>query len=667
MQQPPGVNGVVSPRFTLAILGRLELSGPNGAVEMPGRKATCLLAYLACTAPQPQQREKLAALLWGSHFEAQARQNLRQALFHLRRTLGADAFILGEAEVSLAPGSLSCDAVQLQALVQQGSREAIAEAIDLYKGRLLADVAVAEEGWSVWLSAEQQRLEELALSTVIRFGESELASGRGEGALEAARRALAINNLREDAHRLGIKALASEGRTAEAQKLYRDLAKLLREELNTEPDRKTKALIEGLRDGTHRTGAIDDPVPAAFDGMAECAGKPCIAVLPFRNMSDAKQAGDYFADGIADEIIVALSRFHEVVVIARGSSFAFKGKELTHRKVAERLGASFVLDGTIRRSGSRIRISAELTHAASDALVWSERYDRPLADIFDLHDDISVSVAAAVAPAIRDAEIRHARGRRPANLSAYDCYLRALPFLWAGTRDDVARAIGLLRQSLTLDQMSGSTMAALAWGLIMAAPLGADSPPEARAEAQDLARRAVELDATDAFAHAVYGFTLLRRADENEQGRLHCEEATRLNPGSAFAWGTLGVIASMAGDYENAVECLDRALTLSPFDPMLHLWMTGLAASNFALGRHETGIVWARKSIQQNPANGMGHRLLAANLAVAGRVDEARTVTSRRDAVQRTTLREMRMSRYFRQAEVLCRYLSAQRMAGVAE
>ena len=665
MQIAAGSQGVAKSRPRLLLLGNHQLLGPTGAVERPGRKPICLLAYLACTAPGAHTREKLAALLWGSHGEAQARQNLRQAIFNLRRVLGASAFIVTETEVSLARGALACDAVQFQELVKSGAREAAMEAIALYKGRLLADIAVAEEGWSAWLAIQQQRLEDLALDTMIRFGTAELASGRGAAALEAADRALAINHFREDAHRLAIQALVFKGRNAEAQKRYQDLVKHLRDELDTEPDRKTTSLLDGLRDGTHL--ARDHPATGIPDGMADGARKPTIAVLPFLNLSDAEDAADYFADGITDEIIAALSRFHEFSVIARGSSFVFKGRGLTNREVAERLGASYVLNGTIRRSGDRVRISVELTHAGSNARIWSERYDRPLADLFDLEDDISVSVAAAVSPAIRGAEIQRVRSRRPANLSAHDYHLRALPHLWAGTREDVAQAIGLLRQSLSLDPTSGAVLAALAWGLVMAVPLGASAPPGVHAEAQRLARRAVELDPRDTFAHAVYGFILLGPADENEQGRLHAEEAIRLNPSSAFAWGTLGIIGSMAGNDAEAVRCLEHARALSPVDPMLHLWLTGLAASNFTLGRHEQGLACARESIRQNPGNGMGYRLLAANLAAAGRVEEARAVTSSRDAVQRTTLREIRAARYFKQAEVLERYVSAQRMAGVAE
>jgi len=203
-------------------------------------------------------------------------------------------------------------------------------------------------------------------------------------------------------------------------------------------------------------------------------------------------------------------------------------------------------------------------------------------------------------------------------------------------------------------------------GLIL--PLGANaSAAETTIEALGLSRRAVALDGTDAFAQAVYGYTLFGPAGEIDQGRVHSKEAVRLNPSSAFAWGTLGMTGSMGGDYRNAIRCLERSLALSPYHNMLHLWMTGLASSCFALGRHEEGIVWARKSVQHDPRNGTRHRMLAANLAAAGRLEEARDVTRKRDLVQKTTIRELRAMRYFKQDEVLERYLSAQRMVGVAE
>jgi DNA-binding SARP family transcriptional activator len=237
---------VPRPKYELTLLGRFELSGPDGPVELPNKKLAGLLAYLACTVPAPQPREKLATLLWGSHFDTQARQNLRQALFRLRQALGQDLLIGDGEDILLAPGVIDCDATKFQALIRQGNQASLATAVDLYKERLLSDVNIAEEGWAYWLSGERQRLEELALDALVRFGEIESTAGHSNKALEAAHRALAINNLREDAHRLIIQALAATGRKAEALKHYRDLVALLKRELNTQPDAATELLVADL-------------------------------------------------------------------------------------------------------------------------------------------------------------------------------------------------------------------------------------------------------------------------------------------------------------------------------------------------------------------------------------------------------------------------------------
>jgi DNA-binding SARP family transcriptional activator/CheY-like chemotaxis protein len=235
------------PRYKLSLLAGFALSGPEGPVDLSSKKLAGLLAYLALTGPAPQPRDKLVGLLWGSHFEVQARQNLRQALFRLRRTLGQDAIVGDADEISLAPGVIECDATRLEALAQEGSRASLAKAVDLYKGRLLADVSIPEEDWADWVAGEQQRLEGLALDAMVRFGEIELPAGSADKALDAASRALAINNLREDAHRLMMKALAAAGRRAEALKHYQKLVALFDRELNAEPDAATKSLVAELR------------------------------------------------------------------------------------------------------------------------------------------------------------------------------------------------------------------------------------------------------------------------------------------------------------------------------------------------------------------------------------------------------------------------------------
>jgi class 3 adenylate cyclase/DNA-binding SARP family transcriptional activator len=277
------MDGAPSPRFGLSLLGGFELTGPDGVVDLPSKKLAGLLAYLACTAPQPQSREKLSALLWGSHFDAQAKQNLRQALYRLRNVLGQDALESDGDVVSLNTGAVLCDVGRFEALVREGSRDALRAAVDLYGGRLIDDVAVSEEGWSEWLTAERERLLELALGAMVGLGEQELAAGRAEHALKAGQRAIALNTMREDAHRIIVRALAAGGRKAEAFKHYQGLVALLKRELNTEPDAATQSLLAELR---------STQPPSRSPAVGEIArptlpqpGRPSIAVVPFADIS----------------------------------------------------------------------------------------------------------------------------------------------------------------------------------------------------------------------------------------------------------------------------------------------------------------------------------------------------------------------------------------------
>ena len=239
-------DGAPSSTYGLALLGRFELTGPDGAINLASGKLAGLLAYLACTAPRPQSREKLSTLLWGSHFDAQAKQNLRQGLARLRRVLGPDALQSDGEAVWLNVAAVECDVSRFEALIREGSCNALSAAADLYRGPLVDDVAVREESWAEWLAAERERLSELALGALVQLGEQELAAGRAEHALKAARRAVALNNMREDAHRLIVQALVGAGRKAEALKHYQDLSALLKRELNTEPDAATRSLVAEL-------------------------------------------------------------------------------------------------------------------------------------------------------------------------------------------------------------------------------------------------------------------------------------------------------------------------------------------------------------------------------------------------------------------------------------
>jgi class 3 adenylate cyclase/DNA-binding SARP family transcriptional activator/sugar phosphate isomerase/epimerase len=300
------IDGVPSPRFGLSLLGGFELTGPGGVVDLPSKKLAGLLAYLACTAPRPQSREKLSALLWGSHFDAQAKQNLRQALSRLRKVLGEDALESDGEVVSLNAAVVLCDVSRFEILVREGSRDALSAAADLYRGRLIDDVTVSEEGWNEWLTGERERLLDLALGAIMGLGEQELAAGRAGHALKAGQRAIALNNIREDAHRLIVQALAATGRKAEALKHYQDLVALLKHELNTEPDAATRSLAAEVR--ATEPPSRSSPVKIAEPVLPQL-DRPSIVALPVGDMRrdhEIQSAENPALDGDAAVSSVAL-------------------------------------------------------------------------------------------------------------------------------------------------------------------------------------------------------------------------------------------------------------------------------------------------------------------------------------------------------------------------
>jgi DNA-binding SARP family transcriptional activator len=306
---------VPKPALQLALLGPFELSGPDGTIELTSKKLAALLAFLACTAPQAHSRDKLMTLLWGSRFEAQARQNLRQALTRLRRILGEDALVTAGEAVSLRRHAIACDVTSFEALLADGSREALGRAIGFYRGSLLADLSIPEEAWTEWLGVQRQRLEGLALDAMVKLAEHELQAGNHEQALRAANLATEVSGLREDAHRLVMRALAAGGRKADAIKHYERLVALLKRELDVEPDATTLSLAARLRKPQAtktrpEAGSGTEPEASAVpDGgmmTLKLPDRPSIAVLPFANMSgDPEQ--EYFADGMVDDILMACS------------------------------------------------------------------------------------------------------------------------------------------------------------------------------------------------------------------------------------------------------------------------------------------------------------------------------------------------------------------------
>jgi adenylate cyclase len=372
----------------------------------------------------------------------------------------------------------------------------------------------------------------------------------------------------------------------------------------------------------HR-GVADDPtqMPLAL------SDRPSLAVMPFTNMSgDPEQ--EYFVDGIVEDIITGLSRIRWLHVIARNSTFTYKSRAVDLKQVGRELDVRYVLEGSLRKAGSRVRVTAQLIAAASGTHVWAERYDRALDDIFELQDEITLSVVGAIEPSLRQAEIERAKRKRPDSLDAYDLYLRALPHSRTAMPGDADKALALLRQALALQPDYPAAHAAAAWCHEVRYMRGGLQEAD-KAAALEHARTAIEAGADDAETLAVAGFAIGLVAHDYETAMNAIERALQINATSVEALRLGAVILGHAGRGERAVEYAQRAIRLSPLDPSIVHSYNALGIAHCPAGNWEGVASACGKAIQVNPRFSLPLVLQAAALSFLGRWDEARAAARR--------------------------------------
>ena len=397
------------------------------------------------------------------------------------------------------------------------------------------------------------------------------------------------------------------------------------------------------------------------------ADKPSIAVLPFTNLSaDPEQA--YFADGIAEDIITALSRFHWFSVIARNASFIYRGAAVDLRQVADELGVHFVLEGSVRKVGERVRITAQLIEAPSGRQVWADRFDRDLHDIFAVQDEITESIAGAAAPSFVTAEARRIERKAPESFDAWDFTIRGNWHLWRLDKDNLSEARRNFEAAIDLDPGNSMALAGLAlacsWQVVWGWAENADA---ARDLADESAQRAVAADEHDAWAHAVLSTVQVHRRRLDAAARA-ARRALELNPNLAFAELALGAALAWSGEYDATMEHTRKARQLSPRDPA-HAWFTlmGICAA-FVVGRYEEQVEMAQKMTEAAPDHPAGWRLLAAGYGLLGRQAEAQAaVKGLLRVVPHFTIELARTSTTGIQEKDLERLLDGLRKAGVPE
>jgi TolB-like protein len=396
--------------------------------------------------------------------------------------------------------------------------------------------------------------------------------------------------------------------------------------------------------------------------------KPSIAVLPFQNMSgDPEQ--EYFADGVVEEIITALSRFRNLFVIARNSSFTYKGRAVDVKQVGRELGVRYVLEGSVRKAGSRVRITGQLIDTATGAHLWADRVDGALEDIFDLQDRVTANVVGAIAPKLEQAEIERVRRKPTDSLDAYDFHLRGMASLYQWSREPSEAALRLFYRAIELDPdfALGYGMAARCQLWRRANGWWTDQIEES-AETVRFARRAVELGKDDADALAAGAFALAVVARDLDAGASYIDRALAINPNLATAWHFSSWIRLTLGEPELALEHEQRAMRLSPVDPLMGQMQVVIAVAHFCAGRFGEASSWAERAVRDLPTWRLGLAIAAASNALAGRLEAARAAASRLRQMD-PTLRISRVNDLypFRRPDDVARWAEGLRQAGLQD
>jgi adenylate cyclase len=353
--------------------------------------------------------------------------------------------------------------------------------------------------------------------------------------------------------------------------------------------------------------------------------KPSIVVLPFDNMS-AEAGQDYLADGIVEAITAALSCIRSFFVIARSSAFTYKGRATNARDIGKELGVAYLLEGSVQKAGNRLRIIVQLIETEGGAHVWSSRFDGAIDDFFDLEDRITEQVAGALQPSIRIAEIERSRRKRPQDLGSYDYTMRAMPHVWALEKEESAKAIELLERALAIDPEYPLALSLAGWCHAQRSVYNwADDIALSQAMARSLAERAAEMSGDDPVILAVLGavHTFVRN---HGTARVLLERAVTLDPNAAWAWSRLGWLENYADQPQKAIGNFERALRLSPIDPMNFNNYVGIGSAHEVAQEYDEAAAFYRRALEERPNAGWIYRNLASVLSGAGRVEQARQV-----------------------------------------
>ncbi len=623
---------VTAPLMKIGLFGRFAVTTGDGKpVKIAGKKHQALLAYLAVSVGKAQPRERLAELLWGNRFDDLARQSLRQAISKLRKDLGdtEEKLLLSDGDdITLNNDAVSVDVEKFEKLAMTASSEALEEAVTLYGGAFLDGFNIKEKGFEDWISAQRARYEDRAGDVLSEHCLHQEAAGQISEAIATAKKIVRLDPLCGQANRRLMHLFASNDQRSLALKQYKLCADILLKELGVEPDTRTKQLYEKIRSGeallsatsTDTFGPKVDP-----NSAPPIPDTPSIAVLPFANPSSDPE-DEYFADGLAEDLITALSNVRSFFVIDRSSSFTFKGRSVGVKNIGRRLGVRYVLEGSVRKAKDKVRVSAQLVEAASGNHVWADRMDGELHDIFDLQDKIVANVVGALEPRLLRVEVERIHQKRPENFDAYDLTLCGLAHMNRLSPEDTTAALDYFRRATDVDPNYARAYCCASWCYRRQVQLnGMILSEKDKVEALGLARAALQADSTDPYVLWQVGLTVALVEQDIDAALSLIDRSLAANSNSNRAWLASATVRTYTGDPVTVIEHAERAVQLSPLDTSMWVAFGALANAHIQLTNYEGATVWARRSVQLHRDNLPAHLALITSLALTGQQQEAET------------------------------------------
>jgi TolB-like protein/Tfp pilus assembly protein PilF len=602
----------VSEGLRIRLLGPLSVSNGAKPVTIASKKARALLGYLALREGVEVPRSVLTSLFWGERSEDQARASLRQTLSELRGIQRApirQSVIATKETVRWAPRSAWIDAKLIEAAADSGSEAAQAEAADAIGGELMEGLNIGETGFEQWLTTERERFRLLSCRIYMQLADRMEARGKVEEALTQCLKLIALDPLQEHVHRTIMRLYAAQGRLDAALAQYQRCRHELTSQLGVAPESQTDDLMRAIKAGRQqktrpRISQSEHKVHITID-------RPSIAVLPFSNLSGNPDQ-EYFSDGITEDIITELSRYHTLLVIARNSSFHFRGSAADIDNIREKLHVDYVVEGSVRKAGNQMRVTAQLVDAATATHLWAERYDRQADEIFAVQDEVTRAVVATLEGRIAAIGAQLTRKKPTADWKAYDYFLQGRELAYRYQKEE---AEPLFMRAIELDP---GYVHAHAWrALALCIKYLIDGQQQTINAALSSAKRAMELDENDAWANQAMGFVSLRRHEFDLAGH-YFDRAVSLNPNDVLIGSFRANWLMLVGRLGEALAGLDEVLKRDPFPPTWYWDIRGYVL--FHLKRYGAAIV-AFKNMPTPPL--WTSAMLAASYAQLGQHENA--------------------------------------------